>query len=149
MPRHSLLTLVALFVAGAFAAGVDAEVPAHSKHSSAMSECARACADCMQQCESCAKHCADLAASGKKETLETLGNCADCADFCSAAARIVSHRGPMTHSMCEACAKACDTCAAACEKYPQDEHMARCTKACRECARACREMLKHGTAEKK
>ena len=45
--------------------------------------------------------------------------------------------------LCEACAKVCDDCAAACEKHPNDEHMAKCAKECRTCAKACREMIEH------
>jgi hypothetical protein len=33
-------------------------------------------------------------------------------------------------------------CAEACEKSPDDEHMAACAKACRACAESCREMAK-------
>ena len=91
----------------------------------------------------CAKHCADLIAAGKKEHVMTQGTCSDCAEFCTAAARIVAHQGPMSNLICEGCAKACDTCGAACEKFPKDEHMVSCAKSCRECAQACREMVKH------
>jgi hypothetical protein len=103
----------------------------------------------MRECESCARHCADKIADGKREHITTLGTCSDCADYCAAAAKIVSRRGPMAAMMCESCAKACDTCATACEKMPNDEHMARCAKSCRDCAKACRDMLKHAGEEKK
>ena len=65
------------------------------------------------------------------------------AEFCAAAAKIVSRQGPMASTICESCAKACDICGAACEKFPKDEHMTRCAKECRLCAKACRDMLKH------
>jgi hypothetical protein len=97
----------------------------------------------MRECEMCARHCADLVAAGRKEHLKTLGTCADCAEFCAAAARIVSRNGPMSVTICEACAKACDTCGAACEKFASDEHMRRCAQECRECAKACRDMIQH------
>ena len=115
----------------------------HAEH---FDKCAKACADCMRECESCAHHCAHLMAAGKKEHLKTLGTCADCAEFCASAAKIVSRHGPMAVPACEACAKACDDCAAeckrCCEKTP-DEHMSRCAKACNDCAKACRDMAKH------
>ena len=151
MHRHPLPSLIALVAAGLFAATANAQAApkAANPHAGHDAECAKACANCMQQCESCVRHCANLVAEGKKEHMKTLGTCDDCAEFCTAAARIVSHRGPMMNPMCEACAKACDTCAAACEKYPKDEHMIQCAKACRECARSCREMLKHSAGENK
>jgi hypothetical protein len=116
---------------------------AHGKHMSHLDECAKACADCMRECESCAQHCAHLVSEGKKEHLRTLGTCADCGEFCAAAAKIVSRHGPMAGTVCEGCAKACDSCGAACEKFPDDAHMKRCAKACRDCAKACRAMLQH------
>jgi hypothetical protein len=119
------------------------------KHHVHFEKCAKACADCMRECDSCARHCAELVAQGKKEHLHTLGTCIDCAEVCAAAARIVARRGPMSHTICEACAKVCDDCGAACEKHAGDEHMARCARECRTCATACREMLKHTGAEKK
>ena len=112
----------------------------HAEH---FDKCAKACADCMRECESCAHHCGHLVASGKKEHLKTLGTCADCAEFCASAAKIVSRHGPMAVPACEACAKACDVCAAACEKTSDDAHMKRCAQACRDCAKACRDMAKH------
>src|SRR5262249_22616229 len=101
--------------------------------------CAKACTDCLRECESCAH----LVASGQKDRLRTLGTCADCAEVCTAAAKIVSRYGPLIGTICESCAKACDTCAAECEKHGNDEHMQRCAKVCRDCAKACQDMLKH------
>jgi hypothetical protein len=98
----------------------------------------------MMECESCAKHCAGLLAKGEKKHLKTLGTCADCGDFCALAARVVSRRGPLVATTCEACAKACDVCGKACEENGgSDEHMKRCAKECRACEKACREMLAH------
>jgi hypothetical protein len=115
---------------------------ADHKHGGPFEECAKACADCMRECESCSDHCARLVASGKKEHLTTWQTCADCGEFCGAAAKIASRHGPMAVTICEACAKACDVCGAACEKTPDDKHMQECAKACRACANACREMIK-------
>jgi hypothetical protein len=111
---------------------------AHAEH---FATCAKACTLCMRECESCAHHCVHLIAGGNKDHLRTLGTCADCSEFCAAAAKVTSHHGPMAGLMCEACAKACDSCGTECEKFPDDEHMKRCAKACRECAKACREMI--------
>jgi hypothetical protein len=113
------------------------------KHAAHFDQCAKACADCMRECESCANHCAHLMAAGKQDHLRSLGSCADCAEVCAAAAKIVARHGPLANTICESCAKACDTCAAACEKHPNDDHMKQCAKACRDCAQACQDMLKH------
>jgi uncharacterized protein Yka (UPF0111/DUF47 family) len=123
--------------------GTNAGGKAGGHHAAHFDKCAKACTTCMRECESCAHHCAHLIAQGQKEHLKTLGTCADCADFCTAAARIVSRGGSMAGTICESCAKACDICGKACEDLPNDEHMQRCAKACRDCARECREMIQH------
>jgi hypothetical protein len=106
-------------------------------------KCARACADCSLQCDSCFKHCLSLVADGKKDHLQSMQLCNDCGTVCAAAQKIVSRGGPLSATICDACAKSCDTCGAACEKFPDDTHMTACAKACRDCAKACREMIKH------
>ena len=126
------------------------EKQANQQHAAHFDKCAKACTDCLRECESCAHHCAQLVAAGKKDHLRTLGTCADCAELCTAAGKIVSRHGPLTGTICESCAKACAACAAECEKVAEDEHMKRCAKACRDCEKACRDMLDHlGTAGKK
>lgn len=150
MERLTMLGAIGMVLSGlVFAAtcspGENPRRDAADSHALHFEACAKACADCARQCESCARHCADLMADGKKEHIVTLGNCADCAEFCTAAAKIVSRRGPMSAAICESCAKACDLCAAACEKFPDDEHMKRCAQECRTCAKACRDMLQGGT----
>lgn len=143
-----LVAVLGFLAGGARAADDKPDVKPHEKHAEHFHHCAKECAACMLACESCARHCAHLVAEGQKEHMRTLGTCSDCSEFCAAAGRIVSHRGPMSVAVCEACTKACDTCASACEQFPHDEHMKHCAKACRDCAKACREMLKHvGHAE--
>jgi hypothetical protein len=115
----------------------------HDQQAATFEHCAKACTDCLRECESCAHHCANLVASGEKDHLRTLGTCADCAEVCTAAAKVVSRHGPLARTTCESCAKACDICAAECQKHAQDEHMKQCAIACRDCAKACRDMIKH------
>jgi hypothetical protein len=147
MIRNLMLGAVALAALGLVCptgVGVFAGGKAGEKgHHEAFEKCAKACTHCLRECESCAHHCAHLVAEGKKDHLKTLGTCADCADFCTAAARIVARHGKMAVPICESCAKACDVCGEACEKFSDDKHMARCAKACRECATECRAMIKH------
>lgn len=141
-PVSVLLTLLTAAVLGLAVPADAADKKPEEMHAGHMDACARACADCMLECESCMRHCADLVSNGKKEHVVTAGTCADCAEFCSAAAKIVAHRGPMATLICESCAKACDKCGTECEKFPDDAHMARCAKSCRDCAKSCREMVK-------
>lgn len=115
----------------------------HMEHSAMLQACAEACSSCQRSCDSCATHCAHLLAEGKKEHLATLSSCQDCATVCAAAAGIVSRGGPLSALICESCAKACAHCATACEKFPDDRHMAACAAECRKCEKACKSMLAH------
>jgi hypothetical protein len=135
------LAAVALLATGGVATGGDKK--AHMGHDKVFAECAKACGVCAGECESCMAHCVKLVADGKKDHLKTLRTCADCADVCVSAGRIVARHGPFAHLICEPCAKACEQCAKSCEKFSDDKHMTRCAKACRDCERACRAMLKH------
>ena len=121
----------------------DAAHAGHEMHD-AMSKCAEACNACQMECDMCAHHCAGMLAEGKKDHLETLRTCVDCATVCSAAARIVAMDGPFSDVICKACAEACGRCAKACEGFPDDEHMKRCAEQCRKCEKACQEMMNHG-----
>jgi hypothetical protein len=147
MSRRRVLTGSGLLAIGFLVVGSNFlaadEQKVDHKPAAPFEQCAKACTDCLRECESCVRHCAHLVASGKKDHLGTLGTCADCAELCTAGARIVSRHGPLTGTICEACAKACDTCATACEKHGDDEHVQRCAKVCRDCAKDCRDMLKH------
>lgn len=111
--------------------------------SEALMRCAEECSKCQRECDSCGSHCAKLLSEGKKEHLNTLMTCRDCADFCSAAAEIVARGGPFASLICESCAEACARCGQECEKFPESEQMKRCAQACRSCEKACREMAKH------
>ncbi len=116
---------------------------AHADHDISLQACAKACSDCQRACDSCATHCAHMLADGKKEHAATLATCRDCAEFCSAAARIVASGGPFAALICESCTEACARCAKECEKFPGDKHMKMCAEECSKCEKACREMVKH------
>lgn len=137
----AVLAAVALGLTGGGAATQDKK--ARESHAAHFQTCAKACADCMRECEACARYCAQMVAVGKKDHMESIGTCMDCAEFCAAASRIVSRPGPMSATICESCAKACEICATACEQFDYDNHMRRCAEQCRNCATACRDMLKH------
>jgi hypothetical protein len=105
-----------------------------------MERSARIIADCLRECELCTDHCTKHLAMGHKEHLKTQKTCADCADVCAAAMRIISRNGPMSAVIAETCAKVCDLCAAECERFTTDDTMKRCAKACRDCSQVCRQM---------
>jgi len=85
----------------------------------------------------------DNVAGGKKEHAKTAQLCTDCGECCKTCATLCARQSPLAGPMLECCAKCCDQCAAACEKLPDDKHMAACAKSCRDCAKDCRAMLKH------
>ena len=104
--------------------------------------CAKACNDCARQCDTCAAHCANLLAEGRKEHLQTLRLCQDCATLCQAAGSITARDGPMSNLICAACADACKLCGDECLKHPADPTMKRCAEECHKCEKACRDMVK-------
>ncbi len=140
MSRPVYLTIAMLTAAALALLGPAA--PADEEHSEHFMACAKACADCQLQCDSCFKHCLSLLAEGKKEHAKTAQLCPDCGACCKLAATLSARQSPLAGHACECCAKCCDECAAACQKYPDDKHMAQCAKSCRDCAKACREMLR-------
>jgi hypothetical protein len=144
MNRRQALTAMGTAAAGlATLAGAQARADEGHEHAEHFLKCSKACADCQIQCDACHRHCARLLEAGKKEHAKTMQTCVDCAECCALAARLTARSSPFSAAACECCAKCCDDCAAACEKFPDDKHMAACAKSCRDCAKACREMIKH------
>lgn len=141
MVRSLSIVFIGLAVA-AFSpsAAVAAE---HGEHAEHFMKCAKVCADCQLECDSCFKHCLTLTAGGNKEHAKTAQLCVDCAECCKACATLCARQSPLAKPMLECCEKCCKECAAACEKFPDDKHMAACAKKCRDCAKECGEMLKH------
>ena len=112
------------------------------EHAEHFMKCANVCADCQLHCDSCFKHCLTLLIDGKKEHAKTSQLCADCGECCKSCSTLCARESPLARLMLECCEKCCDECAAACEKIPDDTHMAACAKSCRDCAKDCREMAK-------
>jgi hypothetical protein len=115
----------------------------HAMPTEVHEKCAEACSDCQRVCDACATHCAHQLHAGKKEHIDGLMHCRDCADFCAASAAIVARGGPFAKEICTGCAEACAKCGAVCEKFADDAHMKKCAEECRKCEKACREMLAH------
>jgi hypothetical protein len=112
---------------------------------SMMKKCAQVCNACQIECDSCFQHCLELAAGGKAEHKVTAQLCVDCAECCSTCSKLCARNSPLSKHMLECCAKCCEECAAACEKFPNDEHMAACAKECRKCQKESAEMAKHSS----
>ena len=114
-------------------------------HHDMMMSCAKACADCQQACDSCSAHCVAMLAEGKTQHVKTMQLCNDCAAVCAVSAQIVARHGPLTNTICAACADACDQCAKSCEAVKDDAHMKHCALECRRCEKACRTMTGQAT----
>ena len=99
---------------------------AQHEHAEHFMKCAKANADCQLQCDSCFKHCLTLLADGKKEHAKSAQVCADCAECCKAYSTLCARQSPLARHMLECSVKCRDECAAACEKFPDDKHMAAC-----------------------
>jgi len=112
-----------------------------------MERWARTIADCLRECESCTNYCTKHLAMGHIDHLKTQKVCADCAEVCAAATRIISRNGPMSAAIAETCAKVCDLCAAECERLTADDMMKRCAKACRDCSQVCRQVSRQAATD--
>ena len=140
MNRRDVLIAGGWALTGTALAAAAEQQPSTATQLAHMEHHVKTLTDCLRECESCSDHCSTLVASGKKEHQSTQKNCADCAEFCTAATRIIARSGPMSALIAQACAKACDACATECEKFASDEHMKRCGRSCRDCSQICREV---------
>lgn len=99
---------------------------------------------CSEACTACADAC--LSEPDVADLVKCIRTNLDCADICSATARVLSrHTGydaNITRSLLEACATACQSCASECAAHAtMHEHCAVCAEACRQCEAACRTLL--------
>ena len=100
--------------------------------------------ECGEACTECAAAClreGDIAALARCIRLDM-----DCADVCTATARVLSRHteddAGLTRAMLEACITACRACAEECAKHADHhEHCRICADACTRCERACGELL--------
>jgi hypothetical protein len=103
-----------------------------------------ALADCAITCTACADAC--LFEDGVADLRACIALDVDCADVCTATARILARRGRddqfLIQRQLQACVRACSTCADECERHAgHHEHCAVCAEACRACAQACSVIL--------
>jgi hypothetical protein len=99
---------------------------------------------CAQACTACADAC--LSEDAVAELTKCVRTNLDCADICTATARVLSrHTGydaNLSRAMLEACVVACRTCGDECADHAgMHEHCRVCAEACRKCEQACRELL--------
>ncbi|HWB71235.1 MAG TPA: four-helix bundle copper-binding protein [Egibacteraceae bacterium] len=100
--------------------------------------------DCAQACTACADDCLS------EQNLQELAKCIrlnlDCADVCTATARVVSRQteydANVTKPLLQACAGTCRSCGDECERHAgRHEHCRVCAEACRRCEQACNDLL--------
>ena len=127
MCHRGLLIAASLIVGGWGLLGADRTVAMAQAQKAAaagvadaaqMERSTRIIADCLRECESCTDYCTKHLAMGHKDHVKTQKACADCADVCAAAARILSRNGPMSAVIAETCAKVCDLCAPSARGLP-------------------------------
>jgi hypothetical protein len=100
--------------------------------------------DCAQACTADADD--DLSERDLANMVRCIRLCMDCADVCTATARVTSrqtaHDAGVTRPLLEACVATCSACGDECERHAQmHEHCRACAEACRRCEQACRELL--------
>jgi hypothetical protein len=115
--------------------------PERGHHTEMQQECAVACGRCVHECEDGFHHCLHQVRSGKAEYARAAQRCIDCAEVCSAAAKLVARGSPLMVHLCTACAAVCDDCLAVCEPL-NDPEMKLVLESLRKCAQSCREMVK-------
>jgi hypothetical protein len=99
---------------------------------------------CAQACTACADAC--LSEDAVAELTKCVRTNLDCADICTATARVLSrHTGydaNLSRAMLEACVVACRTCGDECADHAgMHEHCRVCAEACRAGEQACRALL--------
>ncbi|HVK75923.1 MAG TPA: four-helix bundle copper-binding protein [Kofleriaceae bacterium] len=102
------------------------------------------CILCEQTCSACADAC--LGEPDPKPLVRCVRLNLDCADVCSATARMLSrhlHADPtLLAQQVALCAIACALCAGECERHAREhEHCRVCAEMCRNCERQCREFV--------
>ena len=117
-------------------ADVDEELLARTLD--AVTQCATTCTQCADAC---------LGEDDVARQVKCIRLDLDCADVCTATARILGRRtesdAGVTRAQLEACIAACRACGDECEMHGEHgmDHCAVCAEACRRCEQACQELL--------
>jgi hypothetical protein len=110
----------------------------------ALSECVEACMECEQACTACADAC--LGEGRPDELVRMIRLNQDCADICSATARILSRQTAtvprLVQELLHACALACKICGEECLRHGGSmDHCRVCADACDRCQEACTRLI--------
>jgi len=100
--------------------------------------------DCTQAC--IADTDADLSDESVVTMVACIRLCLDCADVCTATARVTSrptaYNPSVTQPLLKACVAICALCGDECERHADTHaHCRVCAQACRRCEQACRDLL--------
>jgi hypothetical protein len=100
--------------------------------------------DCAQACTADAD--ADLGDEDVAGMIKCLRLCLDCADVCSATARVMSRQtaydAGLARPLLEVCTAICARCGDECRTHAgMHPHCGICEQACRRCERACRDLV--------
>jgi len=103
-----------------------------------------AASDCAQACV--ADTDADLSEHNLAEMVTCIRLCLNCADVCTATARVISrpaaYDADVAKPLLQACVAICRSCGDECERHAQHHaHCRVCAEACRRCEQACRDLL--------
>jgi len=117
------------------ASAIDANVLAPTIY--ALNDCAQACTADID---------ANLGDDDVASMVTCVRLCLDCADVCTATARVTSRQAAydadVTRPLLEACTVACERCGDECQGHAaMHAHCRVCEQACRRCEQACRELL--------
>lgn len=95
-------------------------------------------------CALFATSCADACLAEPMDMTQCIRTCLDCADICTAAAKVATRRtasnDAAVRAILSACVDACSICADECDRHDH-AHCKLCATMCRECANDCREAL--------
>jgi hypothetical protein len=99
---------------------------------------------CAQTCSACADAC--LEESSVADLRDCIRTDLDCADVCTATARVLSRSGERDEAavtaLLHACVTTCRACAADCRQHADHhDHCRICAEACERCADACQALL--------
>lgn len=101
--------------------------------------------DCANTCTNCADAC--LGEDEPHKMVKCVRLNLDCADVCTATARVLSRQteydANVTRAQVQACIAACRACGDECAMHGENgmEHCATCAEHCRRCEQACEELL--------
>jgi hypothetical protein len=118
----------------------------HAKLDAIHKECLEACGDCAKTCDMTFHHCYVQVSEGKRDHAKPLHLVADCAGFCTLAARNIARHSPLMAYSCEACAEACKATLAEVSRFdsPEMKNAARSLAKCEKSCRAMVEAMGHG-----